>query len=175
LLYNSHTGQFINGITGRTPGGQKPADVLDLIHTQKMPWRQWCGEHPQTLVLSIPQFAQTNAPTRPILPAYPIPKMAIDPSAQTIVAFIGDANPVALQSDTIAKQPLNLDVDSVPVFVVRGSADAPAVAFDRRLPDDLRPRFDLAIGRRPAARCSSTATPIRIGLHRERGWPVSKS
>ena len=148
LLYNSRLGQFINGITGRTPDGKKPADVVDFVHTQKMTWRQWRGEHPQTKVLSLPQPPPANSPTRPILPAYPLPRMATDRSAETIVAIVGDEHPIALESQRIGPAPMNLDADSVPVFIVRESAEEPVLAFDRRLPDDLRPRFDLARGRR---------------------------
>jgi hypothetical protein len=148
LLYNSRLGQFIDGVTGRTPKGEKPAGCIEAIATWKMTWKQWLADHPQTKVFSPPQGVSPHAPTRPILPAYPLPKLSLDRPADTLIAMVGDAHPVALESDAIETAPVNLDVDSVPIFLTRPSKDRPLIAFDRRLPNDLRPKFELARTRR---------------------------
>lgn len=144
LLYNTRLGQFINGVTGRTPGGQKPAGVLEPIPVWKVTWRQWLADHPQTKVLASPEGLPANSPSHPILPAYPLPNQPPVRPAAKLIALIGDVHPVAVESETIGAQPVNLDIDSMPVFVVREAADQPLMVFDRRLPNDLRPRFDLA-------------------------------
>ncbi len=152
LLYNGRLGQFINGVTGRTPDGRKPSGALAVIPTWKMTWRAWFADHPQTKVLSSPLALPANAPNGPILPAFPLPGRPVIRTEQKLVALVDDANPSALDSDAIGPQPLNLDIDSTPIFVVREAPDQPLIAFDRRLPNDLRPRFDLATSHRvPAA------------------------
>ena len=148
LLYNARLGQFVNGVTGRTPAGEKPAGALEMLPTWKMTWKQWLDGHPQTKVLASSAGIPANAPTRPILPAYPFPPRALDHPANMLIALLGDTHPVALESDSVGAEPMNLDVDATPIFVVRESADGSLMAFDRRLPNDLRPRFELAKSRR---------------------------
>jgi hypothetical protein len=148
LLYNGRLGQFINGVTGCTPDGKKPSGAVETIPTWKMTWKRWLADHPQTKVLSSPAGVPANAPIRPILPAYPFPTVVLDRPVNMLVALVGEQHPVALESDSIGAAPLNLDVDSIPVFVTRESAEEPVLAFDRRLPNDLRPRFELGRSRR---------------------------
>jgi hypothetical protein len=142
LLYNGRLGQFINGVTGQTSRGQKPEGFLSPIATWKMPWRQWLALHPATVVMSLPPDSPAHSPTTPILPAYPLPPTAWDRPPDTPIAILGSARPAAIESAAIDARPFNLDVDGVPIFVVRPSSGDAAAAFDRRLPDDLRPRFD---------------------------------
>jgi hypothetical protein len=153
LLYNGRLGQFINGITGQTPNGQKPAGFLAPIATSKLPWKQWLSLHPATMVMSLPPDLPANSPVVPILPAYPLPPMQQDRPADVPISLIGISHPIAIESADLDQRPLNFDVDGVPIFVVRPSPGDSAIAFDRRLPEDLRPRFDAFTSSRwPAAR-----------------------
>jgi hypothetical protein len=148
LLYNGRLGQFINGVTGRTSKGEKPAGCIETLPTWKMTWKRWLDSHPRTKVLPLPQGVPPIAPSRPILPGYPLPKLPLDRPADTPIAMVGDAHPLALERDSIGAAPINLDVDSIPVFLTRESKDQPLIAFDRRLTDDLRPKFELVKTRR---------------------------
>ena len=144
LLYNGRLGQFINGVTGRTPGGTEAhrrartnPGVEDDLETM--------GDRSSANESALPSRAAlpANSPSHPILPAYPLPGQPVVRPAAKLIALIGDAHLAAIESETIGKQPVNVDIDSTPVFVVREASDQPLMAFDRRLPNDLRPRFDL--------------------------------
>lgn len=143
LVYDHRLGQFINGMTGLTADGQKPSGFLVPIMVEKTTWGRWQAEHPATQVMQPPGNLSPDAPTQPILPAYPLPPMMLDRPATTAVCLVGIEQPVAVESDTVGPEPLNLDVDQVPVFLTHPAPGGPIVAFDRRLPNDLLPRFKL--------------------------------
>ena len=46
LLYNGRDGEFINGVTGLTTRGEKPAGFHNESPTRKMTWGQWKGMQP---------------------------------------------------------------------------------------------------------------------------------
>ena len=74
LLYNGRLGQFINGVTGRTPDGKKPSGAVEYLPVWKMTWRQWLEGHPQTKVLSSPAGVSPNAPLIQFFPRIHFPK-----------------------------------------------------------------------------------------------------
>ncbi len=144
LIYNTRLGEFIFGVTGLTRKGSRPTGFETPIATSKMIWSDWRRENPGTRVLAPPPPGmRAGAPTRPVLPAYPMPRMDLDRPAQLRIALFGQSKPVAIDSDSIAQVPLNFSVDGIPLVVFRLGSGEPVRAFDRRLPNDLRPRFDL--------------------------------
>lgn len=147
LIYNARLGEFIYGVTGLTSKGSKPSGFETPIATTKMIWSDWRRENPATRVLAPPPpGVRSGAPTRPVLPAYPMPPTALNRPALLRVALVGETRPVAVDSDSISQVPFNLDVDGIPLMVFRLGSAGSLRAFDRRLPNDLLPRFDLNRG-----------------------------
>jgi len=149
LVYNNHIGQFINGVTGLTPDGQRPSGFLANIETVKTTWASWKRMHPATLVLSPPEGWVVGGPTRPIAPRYPIP--GADKGGEQMVALIqsptSPSHPVLVKdvdvstaADGVGLRPLNLVSDGNPLLVFR-EADGMLKAFLRQANGDLTPRF----------------------------------
>lgn len=137
LLYNSRRGEFINGLTGQTIQRQLPHGFSKSlpIPTSKMPFGQWRDLHPDTKVWARANSPGEPAPAQPIMPAWPMPPQGLERPTQTRVALIGDANPLAFDSDQLTSAPANVVADDIPILLFR-SADTGAVcAFDRRLLD----------------------------------------
>jgi len=144
LLYNTRLGEFINGVTGLTSKGTKPSGFESPVAIRKTTWAVWRNENPQSRVLApLAVSVDAGAPAQPILPAYPMPPSNLTRPALLRVALLGEAHPVAIDSNSVGPAPMNLDVDGTPLMVFRPEAGRPMRAFDRRLPNDLRPRFDL--------------------------------
>jgi hypothetical protein len=139
LLYNNRLGQFINGMTGRTMDGQKPAGFGATIPTIKTTFKRWRTLHPQTRVMSPAGSTDSHAPTQPLLPFYPMPHNAAGLPIQTTVALIGSYPPVAVLDSDLAQGPANF---SDPAMVlIRQPITASALAFDRQADEDLSPLF----------------------------------
>ena len=134
LLYNSRTGQFIVGLTGNTPRGERPAAIERMLPSTKQTWKQWRGIHPDTRVLATPG----RGPTVPLAPhlAGANAKLAVAIVAQ------GDAS-LAIRADDIGSTPLNVKVANTPIVVLRDRVTGQVCAFDRRLEPDLIPQFKL--------------------------------
>ncbi len=144
LVYNARLGEFIVGVTGLTSKKEKPSGFDAPIDMSKMTWGEWRRECPATRVLApLRGGVRTNAPSKPILPAYPMPPMSMSRPALTRVALLGSVHPVAIDSETVSRSPMNVVVENVPVMVFRPSSGEGLRAFDRRLPNDLLPRFRL--------------------------------
>lgn len=145
LIYDARIGQFINGVTGQTTKGQKPASFGSVLVTQKMPWGQWRALHPETKVMMAMQIAHRSAPgpTRPLMPTCPMPLMQLDRPAELRIAMVGATQPAAVESDTVGPAPLNLHADDVPVFIFREIPGQPIRGFGRKIKPDLLPRFVL--------------------------------
>lgn len=137
LVYNTRLGQFINGITGLTPDGQKPAGFVSQIPTVKTTWKNWLALHPLTKIFQPPQ-GYAPGPTVPLSPRYVIPgQRAI---SDTMVTLIQTQHPVAILDSDIQSRPLNLTAAFEPLLIFRG-ADGLARAFLRQANGDLTPRF----------------------------------
>jgi hypothetical protein len=141
LVYDRRLGQFISGITGHSPRGVKPIGVQQPVASVKTTWAHWRRMHPETRVLGIGQMT-VAAPSSPVMPKYPME--AHDGVApETRIALILAADPVAVASESVTSQPLNITVGTTPLFIYRDEATGLLRAFDRRIEHDLFPRFRL--------------------------------
>jgi len=140
LLYNSRIGQFVNGFTGRTPGGGKPLGFGMRLPIWKGPWKNWKAGHPQTIVMA--PTGKPGGPAVPVLPREPVISTS-DHSAQTRVIVIATAQSAALATSDVGTYPVNVKSGDVPVLVFRDPATASLRAFDRHVEADLAPRFIL--------------------------------
>ena len=145
LVYDGRVGQFINGITGQTTKGQKPASFGSPLITQKMPWRQWHALHADTKVLTLTSNSRRDVagPTRPLQPTCPMPPMTLDKPKDLRIAMVGTTQPAAMESDAVGPAPINLRADDTPVFIFREISEQPIRGFDRQIKADLFPRFVL--------------------------------
>jgi hypothetical protein len=138
LVYNSRLGEFICGITGRTLKGQIPSGFEQAIPTVKTTWKNWVALHPQTQVL-LPPVAGRDAPTTPILPAYPLPRLPADPNQGATVALLATTRPTAVLQNDFAHAPANYTDPSL--LVLSDPATGITRAFMRQVDTDLFPRF----------------------------------
>jgi hypothetical protein len=147
LIYNSRIGQFINGVTGQTMTGQQPAGFGATVPTVKTTWKHWVTLHPDTRVLM--PIAATNlaAPTRPVLPYYPMPKTTKmipghenDPP-ETPVAFVETTPALALLDSDLKSPTSNVESPGAALLLVRDGHTGSIVAFDRQVDNDLFPIF----------------------------------
>lgn len=139
LLYNSRLGEFINALTLQTRDGQKPVGLGNTIATYKMTWLQWRTLHPNTRIMQYAPVSLASAPTGPIQPYYKLPVTAPDDNEP--VALLQTPIPLAIPDKLIQDLPLNLMAGDVPVLLFRDKQTGQLRAFDRRLEDDLVPRF----------------------------------
>jgi hypothetical protein len=158
LVYNKRWGQFVNALTGQTPDGKKPSGLRGEIATTKTTWKDWRSANPSTKVMSVPApFA--GLPTQAVLPYYPMPKQDLPVPATSRITLIDGEKPVALLSDAVPERPLNVDGGSTPVMVYKDPATGAVRAFDRRLEEDLRPKFEAyADPKRPGVAMVDTDT-----------------
>jgi Protein of unknown function (DUF3179) len=138
LLYNSEIGQFIVGVTGQTPAGDRPSGFDETLPTVKTTWREWLSEHPRTQVLQ-PLQGCTIGPTAPIVPRFPLPK-SIDATPVEQVALIQSQHPAIIRDGDVTSAPLNLMVGVDPMLVFRDGSGS-VRAFMRVANGDLTPRF----------------------------------
>ena len=162
LLYDTAKGVFINGLTGRTTEGQKPAGFLQPVGTSKMPWWKWRVTHPDTQIMAPAGRLAAGAPRRPMRPVYPMPKADLKQPAEAGVAIVGVHRPAAMLSASLGAAPVNLSADESPVLVFRDPLTNVARAFRRKV-DDLSPRFKLS-------RDTSRKDVIFIDTDTNSGW-----
>jgi hypothetical protein len=148
LVYNARVGEFINGITGLTTDGGRPAGFTGSLPTAKMPWRQWRALHPATLVMELPQL-KTQV-VRPVLPHFPVPtsRPATRPGEAprpelpltTLVALIPSTQPIAFEQERLSPEPINFEHDGVPLLAFRDPQSGRLRVYDRRF-QGLTSRF----------------------------------
>jgi hypothetical protein len=143
LLYNAKLGQFIHGVTGCMGDGRKPTGFQQRIATHKMRWCEWLEQHPGTRVL-VPQPSRLSGrmPNAPLRPFYPMPPHRGEIPADTRIVILDAPDPVAIRSDQIGYEPLNLSWGNLPLLVFRDPASGQVRAFERRV-EDLSPRYRL--------------------------------
>jgi uncharacterized protein DUF3179 len=147
LIYNRRLGQFINGITGQAPDGSSPAGIHGELITQKTTWSNWLAAHRDTKVMARSSGrALINAPNGPVLPANPIPRA--DSDAKKMIVFVPTTQPVAILEEEVKSAPLNLMAGTLPVLIFRDPRTGQLRAFDRRIEQDLMPRFALNTDRK---------------------------
>jgi hypothetical protein len=137
LLYNARIGQFINGLTGRTPGGTKPIGFGERVTVWKGPWKLWKQANPESKVMV--STGKVGGPVAPVLPREPVAKAGLNPEAP--VLMLATTRPVALDAGKIGASPCNLRAGDLPVVIFREAASGKVKAFDRRVEADLIPRF----------------------------------
>jgi hypothetical protein len=143
LLYNTRIGQFINGVTGLTPKGARPDGFKTEMPATKTTWKRWRASHPDSKVMVSTGRVAHNPPAAPVLPLYPLGAIANDHSLQQRIAIVATTQPVAFTPESITNKPLNLMAGKTPVLLFRESTSGEIRAFERRLDEDLMPRFEL--------------------------------
>jgi hypothetical protein len=142
LLYNTRIGQFINGITEETPQGKLPDDFKAEIPTAKMTWKKWRTLHADSKVMVATGRVAHNPPSVPVFPVYPPPKVWTDEDRRKVV-IIPATQPIAVPGEAITKKPMNVMAGKLPVLIFRDGASGKVKAFDRRIDEDLMPRFEV--------------------------------
>jgi hypothetical protein len=140
LVYDTSRGVFINGLTGRTMTGDKPAGFGLPVATAKMAWWKWRMTHAETQVMVPVGRLSAGAPRQPLTPTQPMPPVDAKYSPETKIVVIGSDKPAAVLATSLGSSPVNLTADNVPVFAFREPENGVARGFRRRI-DDLAPRF----------------------------------
>lgn len=164
LLYDTARAQFINGLTGMTPRGEKPPAFVAGVPTMKMTWRQWRSLHSDTVVMVPTGRLAAKAPRQPLAPSCPMPKGAADEAMDLPVVVVGAQSPAAVASKDLGGAPVNLAADGSPVVAFRDPGTHLARAFARRI-DDLSPQFK---SNRDAARAANGT--LFVDLDTNSGW-----
>jgi Protein of unknown function (DUF3179) len=140
LVYNTRIGQFINGLTGLTSKGTKPAGFKLEIPTIKTTWKVWRGAHGDSKVIVATGRLASDPPAAPVLPLYPMPAEYLE---QTRIAMVPTTQPIAFPTESINAAPLNVMAGKLPLLIFRDPATGLPRAFDRRVDEDLMPRFSV--------------------------------
>lgn len=145
LLYNGHSGQFINGITGRTMDNLPAAGIAigPATPTIKTTWRIWRSMHPFTHVLATPSNLPPNMPSAAVMPYYPMPPRGSIPPAVPVVLI--DSTPPAAADLSALTGPgpriANFHAGSTAVLLIADPVTGQVRVFDRQVSDDLVPTF----------------------------------
>ncbi|HEY8668693.1 MAG TPA: DUF3179 domain-containing (seleno)protein [Tepidisphaeraceae bacterium] len=149
LLYDSRSGQFINGVTGARADGSKVIGFYGTLAVTKTTWKNWRALHPGSKALAVAPLPSAPAtPAAPILPVYPM-KPQPGGAREMRIIFIPATQPAAIAEEQIGVAPLNLTAGDVPLLLFREKESGMLRAFDRRVDKDLIPRFRLNTTRRP--------------------------
>jgi hypothetical protein len=143
LIYNTRVGQFINGITGLTSSGVRPSEFKTEIPTIKTTWKKWRALYPESKVLVASGRLAHNPPAAPVLPIYQLPHDTSDGDAHQRVVVVPTTQPIAIPTEAITNRPMNVMAGKLPVLLFRDAATGEIKAFDRRLDEDLMPRFEV--------------------------------
>ncbi|MFI5381805.1 MAG: DUF3179 domain-containing (seleno)protein [Tepidisphaerales bacterium] len=138
IVFNKKHGQFINGITGATVGGEKPLGFGQTVEISKLTWKEWKALHPKTQVMQPPPNAVAGTPNRPTPPYFPIPPQSVFASvrpASTRIALVATTRPVAVMSENLTERPINIGSPDMLVVMFKDPTTHHAVAFGRRLED----------------------------------------
>ena len=141
LVYNTRNGQFINGITGKTPLGETPTGVRNSVSTVTTTWRQWLAAHRDTKVVLT--TGQPTGPTSPLVRAYPLPRR-LENEPDEIVTMVHAEVPVAIAEESMPTVPANFNAGDTRVLLLpRAVTGNQPRAFDRAVKDDLFPAFNV--------------------------------
>jgi uncharacterized integral membrane protein len=145
LLYNLRLGQFINGITGMTTRGERPAGFREPLQTVKLPWSTWRTQSPETRVMSPLDLRWRTAPRQPIAPQFPMPRSRPELADERPICMVASTQPIAVPTEAVKQTPLNLSAGKTPVLLFRDPETSALRAFDRHVDEDLSPRFAPAV------------------------------
>jgi hypothetical protein len=146
LAYNSRIGQFINGVTGLTPAGDTPAGFVAAIPIVKTTWTRWIAAHPATIVMT-PPLNSGSAPSRPVLPYFPMPHDSQMIAPDVTIALIRQpfkmlphpSSPFAALDSDIGPGPVNFSNPAI--VITRNPITNAILAFARNVDEDLTPTF----------------------------------
>ncbi len=140
LLYNSRLGEFIVGVTARTPHGETPAGIKQQLPVTKTTWSRWRAMYPETVVMTPPPGVSAGAftpPEQPILPRFPMPNISAGVDPEMRVAIVQTTKPAAIVASALTDEPANLMFGDDPVLLLRDGPGGPVRAYERRIDGDL--------------------------------------
>lgn len=156
LVYNARNGQYICGVTGLTPGREKPAGLGAAMPAGKTTYAAWRSANPDGMVMKPSGRLAWRGPTPgvPILPAYAAHGMsradeppasgpatrdaaAPDAAARRRVTLVGATKPVAVDVASLSARPNAVRADDQPVVLLRweGGPGPGVRAFVRQVDD----------------------------------------
>lgn len=139
LLYNTRNGQFVNALTGVTPGGEAPAGFHKPLAVTKTTWAQWRAGHPTTHVMMPTRIDLGSMPAAPVLPRYRL--RPTSRPAEEQVTFVPATQPVAFDVQRVPAAPVNIEAGNTPVLIYRDPKTGALRCFERRVDVDLFPKF----------------------------------
>ena len=141
LVYSRQFGEFINGITGLNQDKEVPPELKSPLRTFRMTYGNWRARYPETYIMPPVGPHAGKLPGAPVKPLYPMPKDT--PLIERSIALIPTTQPLAIATNDITTLPANLNEGSISFLIFRDPQTSQIRAFDRRLEDDLIPRFRL--------------------------------
>ena len=141
LVYSRQFGEFINGITGLNQEHEVPPELKAPLKTYRMTYAQWKARYPDTHIMPPLGENTSRLPPAPVKPLYPMPKDTLP--IERSVAVIPTTQPIAIAMNDITSIPANLNDGSLSFLIFRDPQTGEIRAFDRRVEEDLTPRFKL--------------------------------
>jgi hypothetical protein len=141
LVYSRQFGEFINGITGLNQDREIPPELKSPLRTHRMTYAQWRAKFPDTHIMPPVGANTSHLPPAPVKPLYPMPRDT--PPIERSIAIIPTTQPIAIATNDISTIPANLNDGSLSFLIFRDAQTGEIRAFDRKLEDDLIPRFRL--------------------------------
>ena len=83
-----------------------------------------------------------NPPSAPVLPFIRCPGRQMDMKSETRITVIPTTQPIAISAESITTKPMNVMAGKLPLLIFRDSASGEVKVFDRRVDEDLMPRFE---------------------------------
>lgn len=127
LICNRRLGEFFDGLTLRSAGGSPIQGWMGRLTVELTTWGQWRAAHPETLLL---QLADVPQPTPP-----PPPPVGDEPR----LIYIASDEPILIPADELGTDPANVGEGHSTALLLRDGGQIRA--FDRRVQEDLFPRF----------------------------------
>jgi hypothetical protein len=145
LLFDRRLGQFIVALTGQTAQGERPTGINQQVPTTKTTWSNWRKLHPGTKLLC--GYESRGAPAAPIRTSNP--EQLIDGApAGTVVVMVHALPPLAVPTESAGNDALNVMSGLTPILLLRDPSTQRMRAFERRVQEDLFPRFAARTNRR---------------------------
>lgn len=145
LIYNRRVGVFFDALTLRDPSGRPAEGMLNPIPTVRTTWQAWRAARPETMVLQ-PRWT-------PVREADPT---SANGEHADGVALLRTDPPIAVPMAAITAEPQNYTAGAAAVLVFRDDSGG-VRAFDRRLEQDLFPRFSAKTDRKTQRRVLADA------------------